>query len=256
MGAAGFLFWAGRGERPGAGGRLEHASVVDAPAHDDRGVEPGVAAKRDRIARQERSGGAIRPAIRFTKTRAVAIPKLQATGNYQTTTETEAYPFPNPPPAQGQTWNANIRASCRGDPSGPGQIRAALRSAKFTKEEALLNYQTVIADALLQARIAYYDVLSAKEQIAVEEASVKLLTQQLDDQTRRWKYRGRCRAVLQAESGSGERAAEADSAANVYRVAKNNLVNQLGEAAFPWACRRTCRWVRRTNWMPMSIRWS
>ena len=162
------------------------------------------------------------------QTRAVAIPKLQATGNYQTTTETETYPFPNPPPAQGQTWNASIQvvqAIYQG-----GQIRAALRSAKYTKEEALLNYQTVIADALLQVRIAYYDVLSAAEQIVVEEASVKLLGQELDDQTRRYEAGTVPRFnVLQAEVELANERPKLIQARSAFRVAKNNLVNQLGE---------------------------
>ena len=111
-----------------------------------------------------------------------------------------------------------------------GQIRAALRSAKFTKEEALLNYQTVIADALLQVRIAYYDVLSAAEQIVVEEASVKLLTQTLDDQTRRYDAGTVPRFnVLQAEVALANEQPKLIQARNAFRVAKNNLVNQLGE---------------------------
>jgi outer membrane protein len=162
------------------------------------------------------------------QTRAVAIPKLQATGDYQTTTETETYPFPNPPPAQGQTWNASlqvVQAIYQG-----GQIRAALRSAKYTKEQALLNYQSVIADALLQTRIAYYDVLSAAEQIFVEEASVKLLTQQLDDQTRRYDAGTVPRFnVLQAQVELSNERPKLIQAHNAFRVAKNNLVNQLGE---------------------------
>jgi outer membrane protein len=162
------------------------------------------------------------------QTRAVAIPKLAVTGNFQETTEVESYPFPNPPPVQNQTWNAGfqvIQAIYQG-----GQIRSALRSAKYTKEQALLNYQTVIADALLQARIAYYDVLSAKEQIVVEEASVKLLTQQLDDQTRRYDAGTVPRFnVLQAQVELANERPRLIQARNVYRVAKNNLVNQLGE---------------------------
>jgi outer membrane protein TolC len=162
------------------------------------------------------------------QTRAVAIPKLQATGDYQTTTETETYPFPNPPPAQGQTWNASIQvvqAIYQG-----GQIRAALRSAKYTKDEALLNYQSVIADALLQTRIAYYDVVSAEQQIVVEEASVKLLTQTLDDQTRRYDAGTVPRFnVLQAEVELANERPKLIQAHNAFRVAKNNLVNQLGE---------------------------
>jgi outer membrane protein TolC len=162
------------------------------------------------------------------QTRAVAVPKLQITGNYQTTTETEQFPFPNPPPAQGQTWNAQfqvVQAIYQG-----GQIRAALRSAKLTKEQALLQFQTVIADALLQVRIAYYDVLLAAEQIGVEEASVELLKQELDDQTQRYEAGTVPRFnVLQAEVELANERPKLIQAHNTFRVSKNNLVNQLGE---------------------------
>jgi len=162
------------------------------------------------------------------QTRAVAIPKLSVTGNYQATTETEQFPFPNPPPAQDQTWAAHFQVT-QAIYQG-GQIRSALRSAKMTKDAALLNYETVIADALLQARIAYYDVLSAAEQIVVEEASVKLLTQQLDDQTRRYEAGTVPRFnVLQAQVALSDERPRLIQASNVFRVAKNNLVNQMGE---------------------------
>jgi len=162
------------------------------------------------------------------QTRAVAIPKLAVTGNYTATTETEQFPFPNPPPTQDQTWAAHFQVT-QAIYQG-GQIRSALRSAKMTKEEALLNYETVLADALLQARIAYYDVLSAADQVGVEEASVKLLTQQLDDQTRRYEAGTVPRFnVLQAQVELSNEKPKLIQAHNVLRVAKNNLVNQMGE---------------------------
>ena len=102
-----------------------------------------------------------------------------------TTTEVGDVPvYQSATVAQNQTWGAHlqvVQTIYQG-----GQIRSALRSAKLTKEQALLNYQTVIADALLNVRVAYYDVLSAAEQVVVEEASVKLLTEEVDDQTRRY----------------------------------------------------------------------
>lgn len=161
------------------------------------------------------------------QTRAVAIPKVQATGNYQTTTETETYPFPNPPPAQGQTWNAGIQVS-QAIYQG-GQIRSALRTAKYTKEQAILNYETVIADALLRVRIAYYDVLAAAEQVVVEEASVKLLSEEVDDQTRRYEAGTVPRFnVLQAQVQLANERPKLIRARNSFRVAKNLLVNELG----------------------------
>jgi len=161
------------------------------------------------------------------QTRAIAIPKLTVSGQYQATTETEQFPFPNAPAAQDQSWNAQfqvVQAIYQG-----GQIRSALRTAKLTKEQALLQYRTVIADALLQVRVAYYDVLLATEQIEVEEASVKLLTQQLDDQTKRNQAGTVPRFnVLQAEVELANEKPRLIRARNAYRVAKNNLVNQLG----------------------------
>jgi outer membrane protein len=161
------------------------------------------------------------------QTRAVALPKLAATGNYQYTTEVETFPFTNPPPLQNQTWGAHlqvVQTIYQG-----GQIRSALRSAKLTKEQALLNYQTVIADALLNVRVAYYDVLSAAEQVVVEEASVKLLTEEVDDQTRRYEAGTVPRFnVLQAGVQLANEQPKLIRARNTFRVTKNALVNELG----------------------------
>ena len=67
-----------------------------------------------------------------------------------------------------------------------GRINSALRSAKLTQEQALLQYQAVVADTLLAVRINYYDILLAAQQIVVREASVNLLQRELDDQQRRF----------------------------------------------------------------------
>ena len=63
---------------------------------------------------------------------------------------------------------------------------AALRAASVTKQQALAQYQTAIADTLLATRVAYYDVLLAAQQITVHEASVNLLQKELEDQQRRY----------------------------------------------------------------------
>jgi outer membrane protein TolC len=159
--------------------------------------------------------------------RSTAIPKVRISGNYQATSETEQFPFPNPPPVQDQSWAAGIevaQAIYQG-----GQIRSSLRAAKLTREQALLAYQTVIADALLRVRVSYYDVLSTAEQIAVHEASVKLLTQELDDQTRRFQAGTVPRFnVLRAEVELANERPQLIRARNLNRIAKNLLVNLLG----------------------------
>ncbi|MDB6111200.1 MAG: Outer rane efflux protein [Pedosphaera sp.] len=161
------------------------------------------------------------------QTRAVVFPRLGVSGNYQTTSATEVFPFPGAPPAQHQTWVANIQVT-QSIYEG-GRINSSLRSARLTKEQAVLQYQTVIADAVLQVRVAYYDVLSAAEQILVQEASVNLLTRELEDQTRRYEAGTVPRFnVLQAEVQLANARPLLIQARNRYRLAKDNLVNLLG----------------------------
>lgn len=175
------------------------------------------------------------------QTRAIAIPRVQASGNYQHTTEVEAIPQPSIPPntipglpngVPGvqpiyDSWTANIQV-IQTIYQG-GQVLSSLRSARLIKEQAMLDYQTVIADNLLAVRVAYYDVLLAAEQIVVNEASVKLLSQQLDDQKRRYAAGTVPRFnVLQAEVELSNEQPRLIQARNAYRIAKNNLVNVLG----------------------------
>jgi len=160
------------------------------------------------------------------QTRAIVLPHLAANGNYQYTTEIETIPVPGINPIN-NSWAANIQLTqtiYQG-----GQLTSALRSAKLTKDQAILNYQTVIADALLQVRIAYFDVLSALEQISVEEASTNLLTQELDDQVKRNEAGTEPRFnVLRAQVELANEQPRLIQARNAYRVGKNNLINQLG----------------------------
>src|ERR1039458_6896094 len=116
------------------------------------------------------------------QTRAVALPTVQATGKYQDeeiTLTPSGLPFDLPH----QPWNAGVQI-VQSIYNG-GKLTAAVRAARLTKEQALAQYQTVIADALLATRVAYYDVLLGAQQITVHEASVNLLQKELEDQQRR-----------------------------------------------------------------------
>jgi outer membrane protein len=160
------------------------------------------------------------------QTRAIAIPKVSVNGNYQYSTEVETIPFPGFEPIN-HTWAVNIQV-VQTIYQG-GQVSASLRSAKLTKEQAMLQYQTVIADSLLQVRVAYYDVLAAAEQVVVEDASVKLLQQQLEDQQRRLDAGTVPRFnVLQADVALANERPRLIQARNAHRIAKNNFVNLLG----------------------------
>jgi len=163
------------------------------------------------------------------QTRAVALPQLQATGQYKKTERgaIENFPVPNVPQLPDQNWNAGIQI-VQSIYDG-GKMIAALRSARLLKEQSLLQYQTVVEDALLNTRTAYYDVLLAAQEITVHEASVNLLTQELQDQQRRYNAGTVPHFnVLRAEVAVANERPALIQARNNYRIAKNNLVNLLG----------------------------
>jgi outer membrane protein TolC len=160
------------------------------------------------------------------QTRAVALPQLQATGQYKDTDPhaIESFPGFNQP---NQNWNAGlqiVQTIYQG-----GRIIAALRAAGATKQQALAQYQTVVADTLLNTRVAYYDVLLAAQQITVHEASVTLLQKEFEDQQNRYnagtvpKFN-----LLRADVAVANERPNLIQARNNYRIAKNNLSNLLG----------------------------
>jgi len=160
------------------------------------------------------------------QTRAVALPAVQATGKYQdeeTTLTPSGLPFALPH----QPWSAGVQV-VQSVYNG-GKLTAAVRAARLTKEQALAQYQTVIADALLATRVAYYDVLLAAQQITVHEASVNLLQKELEDQQRRYNVGTVPHFnVLRAEVSVANERPLLIQARNNYRIAKNNLSNLLG----------------------------
>jgi outer membrane protein len=163
-------------------------------------------------------------------TRAVALPQVQATGLYKDTDKRaiEIPPFAGPGFVEPhQNWNAGVQV-VQTIYDG-GKTIAALRSARATKKQAIAQYNTMVADALLAVRIAYYDVLLANQQITVHEASVNLLQKELEDQQSRYsagtvpKFN-----VLRAEVAVANERPSLIRARNDYRIAKNNLSNLLG----------------------------
>jgi outer membrane protein TolC len=163
------------------------------------------------------------------QTRAVALPQLVASGQYKYTDPSaiESFPIPGGLTQPNQNWNAGVQlvqAIYEG-----GKMVAAFRAADATKQQALAQFQTVLADELLDTRVAYYDVLLAQQQITVHEASVNLLQKELEDQQNRLnagtvpKFN-----VLRAEVAVANERPALIQAKNNYRIAKNNLSNLLG----------------------------
>jgi len=161
------------------------------------------------------------------QTRAVALPQLTASGQYKYTDPDAIEAFPNAPTSPNQNWNAGIQL-VQSIYEG-GKMVAAFRAADATKQQALAQFQTVVADTLLATRVAYYDVLLAAQQITVHEASVNLLQKELEDQQHRLdagtvpKFN-----VLRADVAVANERPNLIQARNNYRIAKNNLSNLLG----------------------------
>jgi outer membrane protein len=161
------------------------------------------------------------------QTRAVALPTLQVTGQYKDTDPGAIEGFPGAPATPNQNWNAGVQITqtiYQG-----GKLLAAIRAAKVTKEQALAQYQSTLADTLLSVRLAYYDILLAAEQITVNQASVNLLQKELDDQQRRYDAGTVPHFnVLRASVSVANARPLLIQAQNNYRIAKNNLSNLLG----------------------------
>jgi outer membrane protein len=163
------------------------------------------------------------------QTRAVVVPKIRATGQYLAIDENSIDTPAGSTFAFGtdQSWGAEVRV-VQSIYEG-GRMLSGLRAARLTKEQAFLQYQTVVADTLLATRVAYYDVLVAAQQIVVNEASVGLLSKELEDQQRRYDAGTVPRFnVLRAEVAVANARPPLIRARNQYRIAKNFLSNLLG----------------------------
>lgn len=165
------------------------------------------------------------------QTRSIVLPRVTASGGYtgQDAGSVERLPVPvnfniyQP----NQSWSSDVRV--RQSVYEGGRLRSALRAVKLTREASRLNYETTVSDVLLGVRVAYNDVLLGMQQIAVQEASVTLLTHELEDVTRRFNAGTVPRFnVLRAEVEVGNAKPRLIRARNNYRVAKNNLCNILG----------------------------
>jgi len=160
------------------------------------------------------------------QTRAVALPTLQAGSEVKHSEPQAIESFPNTTPPN-NNWNSDIQV-VQGIYEG-GKLIAAIQAASATKKQSIAQYQTQVADTLLAVRLAYYDVLLAAQQITVNEASVKLLQKELDDQQRRFDAGTVPHFnVLRAEVALANAKPNLFHATSQYRVSKNVLANLLG----------------------------
>jgi outer membrane protein TolC len=163
------------------------------------------------------------------QTRAIAVPKVRVTGSYDAkqSSNVDVISTNGFNLGSDQNWDSQIRV-VQSLYEG-GRIASSLRVAKLTKEQALLNYQTSVADTVVDVQVAYFDVLLAEQQIIVQEASVELLSRELADTKRRFDA-GTVPSfnVLRAEVELANAQPKLIRARNSFRIAKNNLANLLG----------------------------
>ena len=163
------------------------------------------------------------------QTRAIAVPKVVGTGGYAAVQKTDIDILEAPGITYGNSQNWVSQIKLVQSLYAGGRILSSFRVARLAKEQAVLNYQTAVADTVLAVELAYYDVLLAAQQILVQEASVELLTRQLTDTTRRYEAGTVPRFnVLRAEVELANARPRLIRARNSLRLAKNNLANLLG----------------------------
>lgn len=230
-------------------GAMCHAAVPEAPPATNissRLLRPLSLAEALDIALQQNS--AIRKSQAdleatygvVVQTRAIALPKLGVTSSYTANEDSSTDRFVSKSGGRtnsflanafefaDQRWSADVRIT-QSIYEG-GRITSALRTARLTREQALLNHQTVIADALRDVRVAYYDALLAQQQIIVQEASLKLLQQELDETKKRFDAGTVPRFnVLRAEVEVANAQPKLIRAQNAFRTSKDALANLLGE---------------------------
>ncbi|MBI5799322.1 MAG: TolC family protein [Verrucomicrobia bacterium] len=163
------------------------------------------------------------------QTRAIQLPRVTGTINHTLTDQgaIEQFPFAGGIRTPDQSWNVRIQVT-QSIYEG-GRIDSARRTADLTRDQAVLQHQTVIADTVLAVRVNYDDALLAAQQILVQDASLELLKKELQDNQRRFEAGTVPRFnVLRAEVELANSRPRLIRARNALRIAKNNLANLLG----------------------------
>ena len=112
--------------------------------------------------------------------RAQDLPNVAASGLYQRNSDEISQSVP----ASDRSWSIALSASQT--LYAGGGVSSAIKSSKLAREAAVLDLKSVINDALLSVRVAFYDVLLAREKIKVQEQNLTLLQQQLKTTTDRF----------------------------------------------------------------------
>jgi outer membrane protein TolC len=115
-----------------------------------------------------------------------------------------------------------------------GQVRAALKIAKFTEDSSYWSLRDVVDQIISRTRTQFYAALLNRALIKVQEESIQLLTDQLRDQQNRFDAGTVPRFnVLRAEVELANARPELIRANNNYLIALLELAKTLGLEATP-----------------------
>jgi outer membrane protein TolC len=156
--------------------------------------------------------------------RASQIPNVSASGGYQrSAVEVSSN-------GKDSDWSFDITA--RQILYAGGGVVASIKSQKLALNAAVLDFQSVINDALLDVRTRFFTVLVNRERIKVQEQNVELLQRQLQDVKNRFEAGTVSNfEVLRAEVALANAQPALITARNDYRLAIEELRQALGFVA-------------------------
>ncbi|MCU0792780.1 MAG: TolC family protein [Opitutaceae bacterium] len=161
----------------------------------------------------------------IVEVRAQALPNVSIDGNYSRSDKALLEGDANY-----QNWAVGIHV--RQILYSGGGVSAALDAARTTRLAAELDIQAVVNEVLLQVRTRYADVLLNRERIEVQEKSVALLQEQLQNVKNRFDAGSVSQfEVLTAEVALANAQPALISARNAFRIAVDELRAVLGYRA-------------------------
>jgi outer membrane protein len=115
-----------------------------------------------------------------------------------------------------------------------GSVKASIKSAKYLRQAAAYDLESVINQSLYQVRAAYYNVLLAREKTRVQEENVALYTRQLEDAKNQFKTGNISNfEALRAQVALANQQPPLITSRNDYRIALEQLRQVLGAPSGP-----------------------
>ncbi len=155
------------------------------------------------------------------ETTAARLPALSASGSYQRDArQIDQY-------GDSRYWRTGLNATQV--LYAGGGITAGIRGQRLTLDAAILAFQSVIDNALLEVRTKFYTLLVDREKIKVQEQNVDLLKRQLQDVRSRYEAGTVSNfEVLRAEVALANAQPALITSRNDYRLAIEELRQALG----------------------------